>query len=1125
MTAIDFLPWDDNFNTGLREVDVQHRRLVELLNALATHVAFRSEIPQLDAMFDELAGYAVYHFQTEETIWRQYLAGDEAEIAHRATHAGFIEEVSRLRANERSQPLNKIAEETLTFLARWLISHILEADRYMASAVLAVREGMSREQAKQHAAEQMRRGTRALADVFLSINATPTTTALHLMLELDELRQARDALAQANAKNQAFLRLASDGLHIVDGAGNLVEVSDSFCAMLGYSRDEMVGMNMTRWDSRYAGAWSPELLRQRLENPVRSIVDTQHRHRDGGFIDVEVSEIPIVLGGQAWLFNSARDIRERKRVERELADERQRLADQARFTSQLIDTLPNPVFYKDEKGRYLGCNRAFEAYLGIECEALVGQTVYDLAPKELADKYFAADQDLFARGGTQNYQADVVYADGSRHSVVFYKATFSKADGKLGGLVGVMLDVTERSRMELVLQRQAAFTEAVIDAVVDGLAVCTEIPTPPYVQFSVWNPAMVALTGYTLEEINARGWFQAMYPEPGLRERARQRMERVRDGDHLQGEEWMITRCDGEQRTLDIRTSVVSTPSGGTQVLAVMRDVSRRKAAEQALRRQRDLAQCYLDTVQSIMLALDTQGRITMINRAGRQLLGYDEHELLGRDWFTTCLPHPEGMKETFPYFQYILASTGENFSKAQNPVLCRDGRRRLIEWQNSQLTDDAGGVIGTLSSGVDITERHRVELELQHHREHLEALVGERTHQLSIAKETAERANRAKSEFLSSMSHELRTPLNAIIGFTQMLEYDSQLSDDQQDSVSEILTAGRHLLHLINEVLDLARIESGRIDLSPEAVDLAALIDECRHLIEPLAAPRGITLAVAVPVDGAVHADRVRLKQALLNLLSNAVKYNRAQGRVEVSVEQHGALQDRRWRIIVADSGIGIDPERMTEVFLPFTRLQSEHSSIEGTGIGLTITKRLVTLMGGDIHAESQPGVGSRFTIDLPAAILADPCASAGESALSAKVVSAERAHRVLCIDDNPSNLKLMAQILGRVEHLQLLTAHAPQLGIDLALAHRPALILLDINMPGMDGYQVLEVLKDDPLTRTTPVIAITANALVRDVERGKAAGFFDYITKPIDIPRFLSVVERALSFPTDQAQDTQTS
>uniref|UniRef100_UPI003456D044 ATP-binding protein n=1 Tax=Accumulibacter sp. TaxID=2053492 RepID=UPI003456D044 len=376
-----------------------------------------------------------------------------------------------------------------------------------------------------------------------------------------------------------------------------------------------------------------------------------------------------------------------------------------------------------------------------------------------------------------------------------------------------------------------------------------------------------------------------------------------------------------------------------------------------------------------------------------------------------------------------------------------------------------------------------------------------------------AETANRAKSEFLSSMSHELRTPMNAIIGFAQMLEYDSGLSADQQDNVHEILSASRHLLDLINEVLDLSRIESGRIELSLETADIATVVDDCRHLIEPLAAPLAITLSTCVPAGATVHADRVRLKQALLNLLSNAVKYNRARGSIRLAVEQRRSEAGLRQRISVTDTGIGIAHDRLSEVFQPFTRLQTENSEIEGTGIGLTITKRLIELMGGVIGAESEVGVGSCFWIDLPAGTVARPGDDAADSdGTRDEKLQASDEQRVLCIDDNPSNLKLMAQILGRHGNLRLLTAHAPQLGIELALAHRPHLILLDINMPGMDGYEVLAVLQRDPLTSRTPVIAITANALARDIERGRAAGFLDYITKPIDVAAFLRVVEETL-------------
>jgi len=1113
MNSIDFLPWAESFDTGLPEVDGQHRRLVTLLNVLASHVAFRTNIPQLDEMSDELANYAVYHFQTEEAIWHEYLAGDQSELDHRATHASFVQEMSRLRAQQDACQPARAAEETLAFLARWLISHILESDRYMACTVLALRAGLSREAAHRHASAQMAQGVRKLADIVLSINATPATNALHLMSELAELRRTQVELQHESAKNRALLRAASDGVHVLDGVGNIIEVSDSFCAMLGYAREELVGSNMASRDVRFADGEGLVRLRQELDSPQRRVLHTRYRCRDGSLVDVDVSGVPVTIEGQRLLFYSARDVSERKQAEKQLADERQRLADQLRFTARLLDTIPNPVFFKDENGRYLGCNTAFEKYLGIERRDLIGRSIHDIVPAAQADRYLAADRTLFEQRGTQTYQAEVRYADGSLRDVVFNKATFNRADGALGGLVGVMLDVTERMRMESALKQQAAFTDCIIAEMVDGIAVCHEIPEPPHVRFTVWNPAMQRLTGYSLGEINQSGWQQALQVDEHLQEEALRRAERMRRGDHLRGEEWTIRRRDGERRTLQVHTTFVSPPSGGVHLLLVLRDATAKKAAEQLLRQQRDLAQRYLDTVQSLMLALDTEGRITMINRAGREVLGYREDELLGRCWFSTCLPQPKGTGKSLPLFRRVIAGEVDANFSAEDTVLCRDGSLRLIGWKTDALTDDAGRIIGTLSSGADIGARKEVEAELERYRTHLETLVAQRTAELSLAKEVAETANRAKSEFLSSMSHELRTPMNAIIGFAQMLEYDSELSADQQDNVHEILNASRHLLDLINEVLDLARIESGRIELSLETADIATVVDDCRHLIEPLAAPLAITLSTCVPAGATVHADRVRLKQALLNLLSNAVKYNRARGSIRLAVEQRRSEAGLRQRISVTDTGIGIAHDRLSEVFQPFTRLQAENSEIEGSGIGLTITKRLVELMGGVIGAESEVGVGSCFWIDLPAGTVARPGDDAADSdGTRDEKPQASDEQRVLCIDDNPSNLKLMAQILGRRGNLRLLTAHAPRLGIELALAHRPHLILLDINMPGMDGYEVLAVLQRDPLTSRTPVIAITANALARDIERGRAAGFLDYITKPIDVAAFLRVVEETL-------------
>ncbi len=365
-------------------------------------------------------------------------------------------------------------------------------------------------------------------------------------------------------------------------------------------------------------------------------------------------------------------------------------------------------------------------------------------------------------------------------------------------------------------------------------------------------------------------------------------------------------------------------------------------------------------------------------------------------------------------------------------------------------------------------------------------------------------------------MSHELRTPMNAIMGFGQMLEYDSQLNADQQDNVHEILKAGRHLLGLINEVLDLAKIESGHIDLSLELVQLAGLAKECQQLMQPLAAAKKISLSLDVPIETAVRADKVRLKQVLLNLLSNAVKYNREGGHIHLGVQPAAG---ERLRISVADSGIGIATERIKDIFQPFNRLGAEHSEIEGTGIGLTITRRLMELMGGEMGVSSQVGVGSTFWIELPTEEMMTVDAAAMDKGAAPQSNALAHQHRVLCIDDNPVNLKLIAQTLGMRRHIHLITAHTPDMGIELARAQRPELILLDINMPGMDGYQVLEVLKADASLTSIPIIAITANALPRDIERGLATSFTEYLTKPLDIVLFLETIDRCLESNKENA------
>ena len=460
----------------------------------------------------------------------------------------------------------------------------------------------------------------------------------------------------------------------------------------------------------------------------------------------------------------------------------------------------------------------------------------------------------------------------------------------------------------------------------------------------------------------------------------------------------------------------------------------------------------------------------------------------------------------------------------AREVVARRDYSRRaprISEDEAAELVDSFNAMLTEIEQRTRALEDSNREIARLN--EGLEARVQERTAQLELANselglaiDEARNANQAKSAFLSSMSHELRTPLNAILGFAQILaSKDMPTTPEQKLEFSgHILKSGRHLLTLINEILDLAKVEAGAVSLSMEPVLLAEVLAECEGMIAPLAAARGVRVLFPEAPAARLLADRTRLKQVLLNLLSNAVKYNRDGGAIVVDCAQPAP---QRLRLSVQDTGMGLSPEQVAGLFQPFNRLGQEAGTQEGTGIGLVVTRRLVELMGGEIGVTSSPGVGSVFWIELAVAGTDGASPAAPPAARSVPVradgTGPGEPHTVLYIEDNPANLKLVQEIVRFRSDLRLVSAPDGHFGLSLARSQKPDVILMDLNLPGLSGFEVLAQLRREPETARIPAIAVSANAMRADIDRALAAGFTYYLTKPIDIGQFNEAIDAVLS------------
>ena len=508
-------------------------------------------------------------------------------------------------------------------------------------------------------------------------------------------------------------------------------------------------------------------------------------------------------------------------------------------------------------------------------------------------------------------------------------------------------------------------------------------------------------------------------------------------------------------------------------------------AAAAALRESEERYRTVVSEIDEVIFRTDADGNWTFLNSAWRKITGFTPEESLGRA--KTDFVHPEDRESSLEQCRSLAA--GHEFYSQELRYVTRNEGPRWVEVHGRATRNELGKLIGTAGVIRDITERRRVEEALR------------------AASEASAAASRAKSEFLSRMSHELRTPLNAILGFGQLMELEAS-TPDQHESATQILKGGRHLLALINEVLDITGIESGHLTMSIEPVQVQDVLTEVMELMGPLATARRVSMAIApASANLFVHADRQRFKQVLLNLVANAVKYNREGGSVRVAcIPSASGI-----RVSVTDTGDGIPESRISRLFTPFDRLGVEQQ-VEGTGLGLALSKRLIEAMQGSIGVDSAAGQGSTFWVELPAA--ENPQSRLHDAVAARTSGQFDRSGgKILYVEDNLSNLALMQRLLARHDHIELIPAMSGGLALDLARQHQPDLILLDLHLPDIPGEDVLAVLRQDIQCRDIPVVVLSADATPGQIERLTTAGARAYLTKPLDLKPFMTLLDDILT------------
>ncbi|MBT7942414.1 MAG: PAS domain S-box protein, partial [Alphaproteobacteria bacterium] len=833
-------------------------------------------------------------------------------------------------------------------------------------------------------------------------------------------------------------------------------------------------------------AW---FLRTRLINPLGNLVAAFDRIDPGapGQVRLPSDQSGDELDKVAAAGNQFLDAVDRHLLERQYAETA--LRQNEAFISAVIGSMVDGVITIDERGLITSNNPAAETIFGYRPNEMLDKNVSMLMPEPHQNSHndYLAN---YRNGGEAHFigttrEVRGLHKDGKEFPLSIAISEIEAEEGRQYS--GIVRDISRFKEAEEKLRQSESLLSTAIETIPDGFAIFDAedrlVRSNSKFRHLFSRSVDLLAPGRHIKHILREGAKRGEYEDAFGREDewvAEQLEAWKEDRDtyelHLGSEQWI----EATDRLL---------PHGGH--ISIRTDISDRKKAEQERRESRKLLQSLTDNLPVFVSLKDAEGRFQFVNQLFEKWTGIGRNFIVGK---TVHDIYPEDQAVQFDIEDREVIDGGTATSREKD-LLYPDGETRSVISTRFPIFTSTGAVNGLGTINFDITERKKAE----------QAMLD--------AKAEAEKANDAKSEFLSSMSHELRTPLHAILGFGQMLETDtsSPLTQIQERCVNRIMKGGRHLLELINGVLDLAKIEVGHVEMSIEDVSAPEVVEECLDMIRNLADARNIKIIPPASKQGfyLVRADRTRLHQVMLNLLSNAVKYNREGGAITVEILE---TPEGKLSIHITDTGEGIPEDQMDKLFEPFNRLSAEKTEIEGTGIGLTVTKQLVELMGGAITFESEVGTGSTVSVEFlqPAEDAIKASQTAQQAATEQTAHKLKSAATMLYVEDNPANMELMEMIVSRIEGLTMIQAPNAELGLELARSKKPNLIILDINLPGMSGLDAVKELQKSKATADIPVYALSAAATRRDIEKGLKAGFREYLTKPIDLEDTLSNIKR---------------